>query len=88
LETSGLFIKYLKCFRIWITNSKSNHMALGNLLSCFFIFRKKTGVTQFKRWIITSCMVLPMHENLGYNIGSRILTLAQVKAIVDEFGQL
>jgi hypothetical protein len=49
---------------------------------------KKSAATLFRRCIRTSKRVLPMLENLGYKIGNRLLTPAQVKLLVDEFGRV
>jgi hypothetical protein len=48
---------------------------------------KKSASAQLRRWIKLSDTVLPILQSLGYKPGLRLLTPAQVKVIVEEFGE-
>ena len=48
---------------------------------------KKSASAQLRRWIKLSDTVVTKLQNLGYKLGLRILTPAQVKVIVEEFGE-
>jgi len=60
----------------------------GELAQMYFpSISKKSAAAQLRRWIRSSTTVLPMLEKLGYKIGNRLLTPAQVELIVNEFGE-
>jgi Domain of unknown function (DUF4248) len=48
---------------------------------------KKSASAQLRRWIVSSETVLITLENLGYKKGNKLLTPAQVKIIINEFGE-
>ncbi len=67
---------------------KIKSYGFGELAQMYFPrISKKSAAAQFRRWIRMSKMVLPMLKNSGYKIGNRLLTPAQVKVLVDEFGE-
>ena len=60
----------------------------GELAQLYFPnISKKSASAQLRRWIRLSKTVLPMLESYGFKPGLRLLTPAQVKVIVDEFGE-
>ncbi len=60
----------------------------GELAQLYFPnISKKSASAQLRRWIKLSNTVLPMLQTLGYKPGTRLLTPAHVKVIVDEFGE-
>ncbi|MEX0635621.1 MAG: DUF4248 domain-containing protein [Ferruginibacter sp.] len=60
----------------------------GELAQLYFPnITKKSASAQLRRWIKASATVLPMLESIGYKPGIRLLTPAQVKVIVEEFGE-
>ena len=60
----------------------------GELAQLYFPnIAKKSASAQLRRWIKNNNVVLTTLLKNGYQIGNRILTPAQVKIIVDEFGE-
>jgi hypothetical protein len=67
---------------------KIKSYGFGELAQLYFpSISKKSAAAQFRTWIRASKTVLPILENLGYKIGNRLLTPANVKVIVEEFGE-
>ena len=59
----------------------------GELAQLYFPnISKKSASAQLRRWIKMSKTVMPLLLNLGYKSGNRLFTPAQVKVIIDEFG--
>jgi hypothetical protein len=60
----------------------------GELAQLYFPnISKKSASAQLRRWIKLSNTALVMLESHGYKPGLRLLTPAQVKVVVDEFGE-
>jgi hypothetical protein len=67
---------------------KIKSYGFGELAQMYFpSISKKSAAAQFRKWVRTSKTALPMLEKLGYKIGNRLLTPAQVELIVNEFGE-
>jgi hypothetical protein len=59
----------------------------GELAQLYFPnISKKSASAQLRRWIKLSNTALIMLESHGYKAGIRLLTPAQVKVVVEEFG--
>ena len=68
---------------------KIKSYGFGELAQMYFpSISKKSAAAQFKKWIRTIKTALLMLENLGYKIGNRLLTPAQVELLINEFGNL
>jgi hypothetical protein len=67
---------------------KIKSYGFGELAQMYFpSISKKSAAAQFRRWIRMSKTVLSMLENRGYKVGNRLLTPAQVKVLLNEFGE-